>query len=103
MFSKTPPKIISGSTDRSPSLPSSLEENKLVTISVAHDGSYKGDQGKQHYLPNAVFRVIETMTMGQKVLILDEKEDRDRGKYREEGNRGKHLVSLLLNCLSCTC
>ena len=59
-----------------------LEEDKLVSISVAHNGSYKDKHSKKHNLPNAVFEPIEKMTIGQKILVLEgeEQEESDKGK-----------------------
>jgi len=65
--------IHSSSANNSPSLPSSLEEDKPVTLLVASGGSYEDDQGEQQHVPNAVLTVISTMRIGQKVLILEEK------------------------------
>ncbi|MCJ1387866.1 hypothetical protein MMC18_000709 [Xylographa bjoerkii] len=85
--------IVWGSTDRDLSLPSSLEDDKLVTISVAHNGSYIDDHGQQHSVPDAVFEAIGIMKLGQKVLIHErekeeesdnEDEDEDEGAIEEE-------------------
>ncbi len=78
--------IHSSSANNSPSLPSSLEEDKPVTLLVASGGSYEDDQGEQQYLPDAIFAVISTMRIGQKVLILEKKE-KDREEYRREGKK----------------
>lgn len=69
----------SSSADSNSSLPSSLEEDKLETLLVDHEGSY----GDNH----VIFAVVSTMTIGQRVLILEEKEDKDRERYREEGRK----------------
>lgn len=71
------------------SLPSSLEDERLVAISVAHDGSYIDDNGEQGSLPEAVFETIGVMKVGQKVLIQEEEteegnEENDREKEEKE-------------------
>jgi hypothetical protein len=58
-----------------------------VTISVAHNGSYKDEYGEEQYLADAVIRVIGMMTRGQKVLIQKEQtEENDEGE-KEKGGR----------------
>ena len=86
MFSKTPAQSYQAVLDRGLSLPSSLEDNKLVTISVAHNGSYKDDHDEEQHLANVIIRVIEMMTRGQKVLIQQEEkeEENDEGEKEEE-------------------
>jgi hypothetical protein len=59
----------------------------LVTLSAAHDGSYKDDQGKQQHLSDIVLEAIQGMKIGQKVLIVAEKEEKDREEFL--GKRGK--------------
>jgi hypothetical protein len=54
---------------------------------VGPDGSYEDGQGEQQHVPDAVLTVISTMRIGQKVLILKEKKEKDREEYRREGNR----------------
>ncbi|KAI9726558.1 MAG: hypothetical protein M1834_009000 [Cirrosporium novae-zelandiae] len=61
-------------------LPSTLEEKELETIFVAHNGSY--GQQEHETLPDAVFLVIPTMTVGQKVLVLQKEPN---GKEYREG------------------
>jgi len=48
---------------------------------VAPDGSYEDDPGEQHHAPDVVLAVISRMRMGQKVLILEEKKDKNREEY----------------------
>lgn len=52
-----------------------------MTISVAHDGSYKDDEGKQYYLSNVVTNVIKAMNINQKILIQREDND-EKGEKR---------------------
>jgi hypothetical protein len=60
MFSKTILKLIfQAGTDRSPSLPSPLEEKKLTTLWVAHNNSY--GQEEQESLSGVGRAVIQMM------------------------------------------
>jgi hypothetical protein len=65
------------------SLPSSLEEVKLMTLFVSYDGSYEDDQGKRQYLVSTVLKVVQSMKEGQKVFIIEEK----GGEMEEERRR----------------
>ncbi|KAH8772327.1 hypothetical protein BGZ57DRAFT_895222 [Hyaloscypha finlandica] len=56
------------------SLPSPLEEDKLITLLVDNDGSYE-DQGTKQRLSSEVLRVVRTMKVGQKVLIPEEEKE----------------------------
>ncbi|KAI9736735.1 MAG: hypothetical protein M1834_000939 [Cirrosporium novae-zelandiae] len=64
-------------------LPLSLEEH-LVTVSVAHDGSYKDKQGKQQILLEKMFKVLSKMEIGQRLLIKEG--EKSRGKEGMGGN-----------------
>ena len=57
------------------SLPSSLEEGMLSTFSVAYDGSYTDQDGQQQQIAKPVFVLIREMSIGQKVLILNQKDE----------------------------
>lgn len=74
-------------------------KNELLTLLVAPDGTYEDDQGEQYHAPDAVLPVISRMRIGQKVLILEERKDKNREEYRKEGRReGNVLVGLLIDC-----
>ncbi|KAH9205062.1 hypothetical protein DL95DRAFT_397989, partial [Leptodontidium sp. 2 PMI_412] len=68
-------------------LPSSLEEDRLMTLFVDYNGWYKDHQEKRQRLSNEVLRVVQKMEVGQKVLITEEKED--RSLEEEKGEKGK--------------
>ncbi|KAF4632607.1 hypothetical protein G7Y89_g5518 [Cudoniella acicularis] len=79
-------------------LPSSFEEDKLMTLFASYDGSYKDDQGKREYLVSIVLKVVQSIKEGQKVLIIEEKGDEieeEEGEARDklliEGLRGKRM------------
>ncbi len=52
------------------SLPSPLEENKLITLFVNYDGWYKDQQGTQQRLSKEVLSVFQTMKVGLSVLSM---------------------------------
>jgi hypothetical protein len=56
-----------------------------MTLWVACNGAYGQEEEKR--LPDAVFAAIQTMSVRQKVLILEEKEESDGKEYREEGRK----------------
>jgi hypothetical protein len=66
------------------SLPSPLEEDRLMTLFVDYDGWYEDYQGTQQRLSKEVLRVVQTMKVGQKVLIVEEKEDRNPEDEKED-------------------
>ena len=57
-----------------------------MTLFVDYNGLYEDYQGTQQRLSNEVLRVVQTMKVGQKVLII-EKEDRNPEEEKED--RGK--------------
>jgi hypothetical protein len=80
------------------SLPSSLEEDKLMTLFASYDGLYEDDRGTRQYLFSTVLKVVQSMKEGQKVLIIEEKGDEMEEEEREardklltEGPRGKRM------------
>jgi hypothetical protein len=68
-------------------LPSPLEEDRLMTLFVDYDGWYEDHQGTQQRLSKEVLRVVRRMKVGQKLLIVEEKEDRNSEEEKED--RGK--------------
>ncbi|KAL5324767.1 hypothetical protein ACEPPN_005884 [Leptodophora sp. 'Broadleaf-Isolate-01'] len=78
-------------------LPSSLEEDKLMTLFASYDGSYEDDQGKRQHLFSTVLKVVQSMKEGQKVLIIEEKgdemeeEEEAQDKLLTEGLREKRM------------
>ncbi|KAF4625873.1 hypothetical protein G7Y89_g12289 [Cudoniella acicularis] len=79
-------------------LPSSLEEDKLMTLFASYDSSYKDDHGTRQYLFSIVLKVVQSIKEGQKVLIIEEKGDEIEEEEREardklliEGPRGKSM------------
>ena len=54
-----------------------------MTLFVDYDGWYKDQQGTQR-LSKEVLRVVQTMKVGQKVLIVEEKEDRNPEDEKED-------------------
>lgn len=63
------------------------KKNELLTLLVAPDGSYEDDQGDQHHTLDTVLAVISRVRIGQGVLILEEKKDKNREEYRKEERR----------------
>ena len=61
------------------SLPSSLEDVRLMTLSVSSDGSYEDEQGRKQYLLKPVLKAIQSMIVGQKILIVEERVDEKGG------------------------
>jgi hypothetical protein len=55
----------------------------LITLFVDYNGWYEDQQGTQR-LSNEVLRVVQTMKVGQKVLIVKEKEDRNPEDEKED-------------------
>ena len=72
--------IIAHSTDGGPSLPSRLEDDKLETFKVAHDGTFKYE-GKKKHLSTAIFSLISMMEINQKVLSQKEVAE-ERGSWK---------------------
>ncbi|KAH6667756.1 hypothetical protein B0J14DRAFT_567126 [Halenospora varia] len=68
-------------------LPPALEEDRLMTLFVGYDGWYEDHQSIQQRLSKEVLRVVQTMKVGQKVLIVEEKEDRN--PEEEKADRGR--------------
>jgi hypothetical protein len=54
-----------------------------MTLFVNYDGWYEDEQGTQR-LSKEVLRVVQTMKVGQKVLIIEEKEDRNPEDEKED-------------------
>jgi hypothetical protein len=54
-----------------------------MTLFVDYDGWYEDQQGTQR-LSKEVLRVVQTMKVGQKVLIVEEKEDRNPEDEKED-------------------
>jgi hypothetical protein len=67
-----------------------------VTLFVDYDGWYEDDEGT-HRLANEVLRAVQTMTIGQKVLIIEEK---DRNPEKDKDNREKETL-IWLDSLLC--
>ncbi|KAH8792194.1 hypothetical protein F5882DRAFT_437771 [Hyaloscypha sp. PMI_1271] len=74
-------------------LPSSLEEDKLVTLLVGYDGWYEDHQGTQQCLSDKVLRVVQEMKVGQKVLITKEKEDRNLEEEKEDNGKETRICA----------
>lgn len=49
----------------------------LSTLSVAYDGSYTDQDGQQQQIDKPVFVLIREMTIGRKVLILNQKDEKE--------------------------
>lgn len=77
-------------------LPSPLEENRLMTLFVDYDGLYEDHQGTQQRLSSKVLRVIQTMKVGQKVLIIEEE---DRNPEEEKEDREKEICLWVVQVL----
>jgi hypothetical protein len=58
-----------------------------MTLFVDYNGWYEDHQGTQQRLSKEVLRVVQTMKVGQKVLIIEEQEDRTLEEEKED--RGK--------------
>jgi hypothetical protein len=55
-----------------------------MTLFVDYDGWYEDQQGTQQGPSKEVLSVFQTMKVGQKVLIVKEKEDRDPEDEKED-------------------
>jgi hypothetical protein len=53
-----------------------------MTLFVDYDGWYEDHQGTQQCLSKEILRVVQKMKLGQKVLIIEEKEDRNPEEER---------------------
>ena len=93
MFCETPPTSkCMRSTDGSPSLPYSFEGNNLKTIQVAADGSYTDEhgigyldeQGRKQKVVTTIIEVVASMVIGQKLMIVQRKEDDYLKQNQEE-------------------
>ncbi|KAF4632745.1 hypothetical protein G7Y89_g5381 [Cudoniella acicularis] len=82
--------VVTGSTtqkligDANVCLPLPLEEDRLITLFVDYDGWYDDHQGTQQRLSKEVLRVVQTIKVGQKVLIVEEKENRNLEDEKED-------------------
>jgi hypothetical protein len=74
-----------------PSLPSSLEEDRVVILFAAWDGSYEDHYGNRQYLSRSVLGAIRRMKSGQKVLIFKKEEGGREEKEKDEKNREEFL------------
>jgi len=70
-----------------------------MTLFVDYDGWYKDHQGTRQRLSKEVMRVVQTMKVGQKVLIVEEKEDRN--PEVEKDDRGKEARIWLVYFSAC--
>ena len=68
-------------------MPSALEDDRLMTLFVDYDGWYEDHQGTQQCLSDEVLRVVQKMKVGQKVLITEEKEDRNPEEEKEDNGK----------------
>jgi hypothetical protein len=66
--------ILSNTDKEALSLPASLEDN-LVTFDTNYHGSYEDNKEKQQCLSDKVLSLIRQMTEGQRVLIVEDKEE----------------------------
>jgi hypothetical protein len=77
------------------SLPSALEDHRLVTLYASYSGSYKNEEGEEHILFSAALRAVQSMKEGDKILIVEEEVDESKGDAQHEGlstgERGKRL------------
>jgi hypothetical protein len=80
------------------SLPSSLEEDRLVILFAAWDGSYEDHYGNRQYLSKSVSGAIRRMEIGQKVLIFEEgeggREEKDREEFLENWTKERRIWSV---------
>ena len=74
-FARIETSLTSGVIQGPSSLPFALEEKNLQTVWVAHDGTY--GKGKGQSVTDAILAVIATMTVGQKVMIVEDEESTD--------------------------
>ncbi|KAH9209995.1 hypothetical protein DL95DRAFT_393930 [Leptodontidium sp. 2 PMI_412] len=58
-----------------------------MTLFVDYDGWYEDHQGTQQCLSDEVLRVVQKMTVGQKVLITEGKEDRNPEEEKEDNGK----------------
>ena len=69
-----------------------------MTLFVDYDGWYEDQQGTQR-LSKEVLRVVQTMKVGQKVLII-EKEDRNLEEEKEDRGKEIYIWLVYFLCLS---
>ncbi len=67
--------------------PSSAFEGSLQIVWVSHNNLYE----KEKRLSEAIFAIILKMTLRQKIMIVEEKADRDRTKVAEEWGKGAKI------------
>ncbi|KAG4412400.1 hypothetical protein IFR04_014468 [Cadophora malorum] len=85
--------VVTGSTSQTLAgnvnmrVPSALEDDRLMTLFVDYDGWYEDHQGTQQCLSDEVLRVVQEMKVGQKVLITEEKEDRNPEEEKEDNGK----------------
>jgi len=73
-----------GSTDGGASLPYPLQDQSLETLHVSGDGSYKAEGGEEQKLMSAHMEVIVKMTTGQRLMIVEAKDDGSPGQSQED-------------------
>lgn len=96
-FSEMPSTLdLMCSTDDNPRLPSALQDNNLETVYVANDGSYKHENGMA-YMSDRHMKVVASMKMGQKILIVEDWEDIN---HKQDGEKGQSGVNIWLGYLA---
>lgn len=72
-----------GSTNGNASLPYPLQDQSLQNLHVSGDGSYKDEGGEEQKLTSAHMEVIVKMTTGQRLIIVEAKDDGSPGQSQE--------------------
>jgi hypothetical protein len=69
-----------------------------MTVFASNDGSYKDEQGKRQSLFGTVLKAVQSMTEGQKILIvgeqvdeIEEEQENARGELLPEEVSGKRI------------
>ena len=78
------------SIDDSPNLSSALQNNNLEIVCVASDGPYKHENGTA-YMSDRHMKVVASMKMGQKLLIMKDWEDINQKQNGEKGRSGVNI------------
>ena len=78
------------------SLPSSLED-RLMIIFADYDGSYEDHRMTRQYIPRTILRTVRRIQVGQKVLIIEEDDGKDRDESYGNARKEKRIWSVQLS------
>lgn len=70
-----------------------------MTLFVSYDGWYEDHQGTQQRLSNEVLRVVQKMKVGQRVLIVGDKEDGNIAEEKEDREKETRIWLVYFSAL----